>query len=107
MHRYEMLTRGSVTYTCDEAEAGDANGGSATEGDDNHTGFATQGDSTEWSSGGDGGSERSTAKPSGRAPAGCAWDLASGTWVRASDTAIEQGGRGAKRQRGQAQCYKE
>lgn len=107
MHRYEMLTRGSVTYTCDENEAGDASGGNATQGDDNPASFATQGDGANWSSGGDGDSERSTVKPSGRAPAGCAWDLASGARVGASDTAIERGGRGAKRRRGQAPFYKE
>ena len=74
--RYEMLTRGSVTTysTCDETEGGDASGGNATQGDGNPAGFATQGDGANYSSGGDadGDSERSTAKPSGRAPAGCA-----------------------------------
>ena len=61
------------------------------------------------SSGGGGGPERSTAKPSGRAPAGCASDPTSRTWGRACDKAIERGGRGAKRRRGQVQapCYKE
>lgn len=94
-----MLTRGSVTTysTCDETEGGDASGGNATQGDDTPAGFATQGDGANYSSGGDadGDSERSTAKPSGRAPAGCA--------------AIERAGSGAgpKRRRGQAPCHKE
>ena len=83
----------------------DARGIDVTEGADNQAGLATQ--DADGSSGGDGGSERSTAKPSGRAPAGCASDLTSGTWGRACDKAIERGGRGAKRRRGQAPCHKE
>ena len=73
--------------------------------DASESGATAQG--ADGSSGGGGGPERSTAKPSGRAPAGCASDLTSGTWGRASDKAIERGGRGAKRRRGQAPCYKE
>lgn len=115
VYRYEMLTRGSVKYDV-EAEADCANRGTTTGGDTTNGRAATKGacainvhtdegfDADESSAPEvEVGSKHIVTKPPGRVPVGCAWDHASGTWVRASVTTIEREERGAKRRRGHAQ----
>ena len=110
-----MLTRGSVTYDV-EAEADGANRGPTTGGDTTNGRTATEGacatkvhtdegvDADESSAPEvEVGSKHIVTKPPGRVPAGCTWDHASGTWVRASVTTIERELRGDKRRRGHAQ----